>query len=366
MAGLYIHIPFCAKKCKYCNFYSAFTEASVVDDYLKALNREIERWGSSLGCPVDTVYIGGGTPSVLGRKIVPIVDKIRSCFSLTSDCEITAEANPAENGKEFLKAARYCGINRLSIGAQSGIDSELRLLGRTHTADDTKRFVEQARKTGFDNISLDLMLALPGANDRSLLKSLDFLSCLSPEHISAYILKVEDKTAFKADKSLRFADEDEQARQYLFACEYLEKQGFLHYEISNFARPGRQSRHNLKYWHCEEYLGIGPSAHSYLNGRRFFYESDIKSFIEGTKTVPDGAGGTKEEFFMLNLRLSDGVDLKEFEKRFGACVTSSFRDFSKKLAQSGLMSAEKDKIHLTDRGMLLSNTIITELLERLL
>ena len=365
MAGLYIHIPFCQKKCAYCNFYSACTEASVVDNYLRALEKEIEKWGGSCGRPIETLYIGGGTPSVLGAKIAPLISKIKKCFNLTDDPEITVEMNPSENSAEFLTAARSVGVNRLSIGVQSGNDSELLLLGRTHTAYDTRRSVEKARNLGFSNISLDLMLALPESDNASLLKSLEFITELSPEHISAYILKLEDKTALKANKKLRFADEETQAKQYLLASSYLEKLGYEHYEISNFAKSGYQSQHNLKYWNLEEYLGIGPSAHSYFLGKRFYYKPDIKGFIKNPEIVFDGTGGDSSEYFMLKLRLSDGVDLKEFTDIYGDLLTPEFFSFCDLLEKEGLVKTDNERISLTDRGMLLSNTIITELLERM-
>lgn len=365
MAGLYIHIPFCQKKCAYCNFYSACTETSVVDNYLEALENEIKKWGGSCGRPIETLYIGGGTPSVLGRKIAPLINTIKKSFNFTDSPEITVEMNPSENPLEFLTAAKSAGVNRMSLGAQSGIDRELSLLGRTHTAEDTRRCVETARSLGFSNVSLDLMLALPESDNTSLLKSLEFITELSPEHISAYILKLEDKTALKANKKLRFADEEAEAEQYLLACEYLENRGYGHYEISNFAKKGYESRHNLKYWNLEEYLGIGPSAHSFFEGKRFYYKPDIKGFIKNPEIIFDGTGGDYEEYFMLKLRLSDGVDLREFTAIYGDRLNSDFLEFCGLLEKEGLVKTDNEHISLTDKGMLLSNTIITELLERM-
>ena len=365
MAGLYIHIPFCRKKCAYCNFYSACTETSVVDDFLAALEKEIEKWGGSWGRPIETLYVGGGTPSVLGEKIAPLIDKIRQNFNITDSCEITVEMNPTENPSEFLKSAKSVGVDRLSIGAQSGNDNELSLLGRAHTADDTRRCVETARGLGFSNISLDLMLALPESDNNSLLKSLEFITDLSPEHISAYILKLEDKTALKANKTLKFADEEAEAEQYLKTCDFLKSKGFLHYEISNFAKAGYESRHNLKYWNLDEYLGIGPSAHSFFEGERFYYKPDIKGFIKKPEIVFDGTGGDYDEYIMLKLRLSDGLDLKKFTAIYGDRLTADFSVFCERLKNENLLEFEKEHIRLTDKGMLLSNTIITELLERI-
>lgn len=365
MAGLYIHIPFCTKKCTYCNFYSACAEKSVVEKYMQALFKEIKKWGGSLGRPIETLYIGGGTPSVLGSEIATLINWVKDNFSLSEDAEITVEMNPSQDSAEFLKAAKESGVNRLSIGVQSGNQSELSVLGRTHKNEDIKICVDTARKLGFKNISLDLMIGLPDSNTEKLEKSLDFITSLNPEHISAYILKIEEKTALYNIKNLSFCDDDQQGEQYIYTCKYLERKGYNHYEISNFAKDGFSSRHNNKYWQCEEYLGIGVSAHSFLDRKRFYYEADIKKFIKNPQIIEDGTGGEFEEKFMLALRLKDGINKTDLEKNFNIKLNKEVYSFIEILKRQELVFFDGENLSLTDKGMLLSNTVITELLERI-
>lgn len=365
--GLYLHIPFCKKKCAYCDFYSACVSDGMLDSYTESLIREIKNWGGVLRRPVfDTVYFGGGTPSLLGERLAAVADAVYSAFEITSGAEITLELNPTGDSSktsDFMKTARKSGINRLSVGAQSGSDRELKLLGRTHTAADTLAAVSAARKAGFDNISLDLMLGLPGSDIGTLSKSIDFVLSAEPEHISAYILKIEENTYFyKMRESLSLPDDDSAADQYLYMCERLEKSGYTHYEISNFCLTGRESRHNLKYWRCREYLGIGPSAHSFINGKRFYYPRDMKAFIKGTKPVYDGNGGDAEEYIMLRLRLAEGLDIKELESRFGINA-DKIRKAVVPLKKAGFLKTGDSTIRLTDKGMTVSNSIITKILE---
>ena len=354
--GLYLHIPFCDGKCTYCDFYSRTPCAQDFDRYLVALTAETEKWGGLCDRPFDTVYIGGGTPSLLGERIIPLMDAVRKNFYLTDNAEITAEMNPTSAGREFLSAAKTAGVNRLSIGVQSADDSELSVLGRRHTANDAAKTVATARDMGFDNISLDLMIGLPESSNKTLEKSLDFVCDLSPEHISAYILKIEDGTPLSRRGGLSYPDDDMTAGQYLFMCEYLENAGYGHYEISNFARKGRESRHNLKYWQLCEYLGIGPSAHSFFDGKRFYYPRDLDGFLNAPDTVFAGMGGGEDDRIMLALRLSDGFDFKEYP---------DVLPFLKKLCDTGLGTLCKTRFSLTNRGMAVSNTIITEILERI-
>lgn len=365
--GLYLHIPFCAKKCAYCDFYSACVSDGMLDSYTKSLIREIKNWGGVLRRPVfDTVYFGGGTPSLLGGRLAAVADAVYSAFEILPGAEITLELNPTGDRSKtygFMKTARKSGVNRLSVGAQSGSDRELKLLGRTHSAADTLAAVSAAREAGFDNISLDLMLGLPGSDTGTLSESIDFILSAKPEHISAYILKIEENTYFyKMRESLSLPDDDSAADQYLYMCERLEKSGYLHYEISNFCLPGRESRHNLKYWRCREYLGIGPSAHSFIDGKRFYYPRDMKAFIKGTKPVYDGDGGDAEEYIMLRLRLAEGLDLRELESRF-RINTDRIKKAVMPIEKMGLLITSGENIRLTDKGMAVSNSIITEILE---
>ncbi len=355
--GLYIHIPFCAKKCAYCDFYSAFPEGTVTARYLSVLKEEIIKWGGLTDRPIDTIYIGGGTPSLLGERIGEIVKTVYVNFSVCKDVEITVEANPCSITPEFLKSARESGVNRLSIGVQSGNDNELKVLGRTHTAEMAKSAVELAKREGFNNISLDLMLCLPDSSIKSLKENMDFIVGLNPEHVSAYMLKIEEKTLF-AKRELNLPNEEEEAEQYLFMCDYLKEKGYEHYEISNFCKNGKESRHNLKYWQCEEYIGIGPSAHSFLDGKRFFYPADLRKFISCPETVVEGEGGDREEKLMLALRLKKGINLLEFFEDIPKKLTEKINNFESK----GLISYNHPHLHLTDKGMLLSNILITELI----
>lgn len=362
--GLYLHVPFCVKKCFYCDFYSGAAEEKAIDAYTEKLSEEILKWGGRLCRPcVDTVYLGGGTPSILGDRLVSLLNAARTAFSLGSGAEITLELNPASDVSKALSAAVTAGINRLSIGAQSADDGELALLGRSHTAADTLSAVREARRYGFDNISLDLMIGLPDSNIKTLEKSLDFVLSARPEHISAYILKLEENTLFyKRRGSINLPEDDETAEQYLYMCRRLESAGYEHYEISNFCLSGRESRHNLKYWRCEEYLGIGPSAHSFLDGKRFYYPRDTKSFVKGVLPVWDGDGGDAEEYIMLRLRLADGFCFEEMRRRFGI-LSENVIKAALPLEKAGLLKLTDKKISLTDKGMLVSNSIITELLE---
>lgn len=353
--GLYIHIPFCLKKCNYCDFYSVSANEEIKGNYAKALIREIKQWGDSLSRPIDTVYFGGGTPSLLAEFLPDIMTAVKSSFTLCENAEITMEMNPADNSEQILNFALKSGVNRLSIGAQSGDDTELKVLGRRHTAKQTVETVELARELGFENISLDIMLALPNSNEKTLEKSLDFITDLKPEHISAYILKVEENTPFnKVYDTLNLPDEDGAADQYLQMCEYLKNAGYGHYEISNFAKTGKESRHNLKYWKLEDYLGIGPSAHSFLEGKRFYYNRNLNEFIKGTSPLPDGEGGSEEERVMLALRLAEGLKID---------FTPTLAKKCDLLSKCGLLNMKDGFISLTDKGMLLSNSIITEILE---
>ena len=360
--GIYLHIPFCEKKCAYCDFYSTFPSKTVLDKFTDALKCSIKQWGGKIHRPIDTIYLGGGTPALLSHRLGCVIDTIKTNFSVSDDAEITLEINPSGNASELLKFAKTSGVNRLSIGVQSSNNETLSLLGRRHTKKDAEITIEKARELGFNNISLDLMIGLPSSDVDSLKKDLDFLLSQNPEHISAYILKIEENTAFYKMKNLDLPDDENISEQYLFMCEYLENNGYSHYEISNFAKKGCESCHNLKYWNCEEYLGIGPSAHSYLEEKRFFYPRDLKAFCEGNEPVFDSFGGDYEEVFMLALRLKKGINLKEFENKFNISFTQDFYNKCSLFEKEKLINIS-DNISLTNEGMLLSNTIITELLE---
>lgn len=359
-----MHIPFCEKKCRYCDFYSSFVTEELLDSYSKALIKSIKEWGGKFRRPIDTVYLGGGTPSLLNRRIVPILESVRQFFALTGSPEITLELNPSGDVRDKLKYAKAAGVNRLSIGMQSGIDDELKILGRTHTVSDTVNTVKLARESGFSNISLDIMIGLPFSDNNTLMESLKLLKELSPEHISAYMLKIEENTAFFRDReNLHIPDDDDTANQYLLMCDFLEQNGYIHYEISNFCKENYESRHNIKYWQGAEYLGIGPAAHSFFDGKRYYYPRDLKAFLKGNKPLLDGIGGTEEEYILLGLRLKKGISNTDYRKLFGKDLPNKLVAKCEQLKKAGFINLSNNKISLTDNGMLLSNTIITELLE---
>lgn len=312
---------------------------------------------------IDTVYFGGGTPSVFsGERIEKVIECIRENYTVTSDAEITVECNPSSVDENLVQRLKKCGVNRISMGMQSAVENERHSLGRISGKDDVKRALKLFKAAGIDNISLDLMLGIPYQTKESLKESLDFLLESKVRHISAYILKIEQNTPFSLNPP-PLPDEDEVCELYLYACEYLEKNGFEHYEISNFALHGFESRHNLKYWNCEEYLGIGPSAHSFLNKERFFFERDFEAFLTKRETIFDGYGADEEEYIMLALRLSKGLTKEGYYKRFKKDIPEKVKEQSRKLSRTGLVKINADgDIKLTDEGFLLSNSIIVQLL----
>ncbi len=362
--GLYIHIPFCDGKCYYCNFFSKKSDLAGMDAYTAQLIRSINDWSDRVNCGFDTVYFGGGTPSLLGHdRLAEILRAVRSAFSVAADAEITVEVNPSSTGSLDFSALRNAGFNRLSIGLQSANDHELCLIGRRHCADDAYRTVRSAQAAGFDNISLDVMLAIPEQTVESLHRTIDFCAACHVRHISSYILKIEPGTRFYRQKDqLPLFDDDSQAALYEEAVSYLEGLGYRQYEISNFAHPGFESRHNLKYWHDEEYLGLGPSAHSFLNGKRFFYDLDFQAFYDG-EIIDEGTGGDPEEYIMLALRLKEGLIFDAYEKRFGVKISDRMLSAAELLKDKGFVRLTASSLSLTVKGFLVSNTVIGYLLQ---
>ena len=361
--GLYLHIPFCKSKCPYCDFYSFSGKDTQKDEYTSVLKDKILSSISTLQCKGDTLYIGGGTPSVLGAKNLEIL--VNACNSgfLTDNAEITVECNPYGLDEDFFKTLQDCGVNRLSFGLQSAIDSERRILGRLSDRNQVEKAVNTAQKVGFNNITLDVMLGVPNQTEKSLNETLDFCISLGVPHISAYMLKLEENTHFYKNQSkYNFPDDDLTADLYLQMCKTLENQGIMQYEISNFAKKGFESRHNLKYWHCEEYLGIGPSAHSFLDGKRFYYDRDFESFMNGNSPIQDGIGGDFTEYAMLNLRLVEGLNEDKVLERFGHKVPKEIHEKSKIFIDNGYITKTKNGLALTRKGFLMSNTILAEIL----
>lgn len=358
--GIYIHIPFCVSKCTYCNFYSFKCDEQLKDAYCKKLIGELKKWGAEVSRPVFSVYIGGGTPTALGdKRLSAVLDTVNNSFNVLQNAEITVEGNPGDDLEKIIPFIKKSGCNRFSLGLQSANMNELKTLGRRHTAEDAQRAVELIHKNGIENISVDLMLGLPESSNSSLKNSIAFALSLNVPHISAYILKLENGTllSLKAE-DLDIPDDDAVSNQYLLLCRELEKAGYEHYEISNFAKSNFHSHHNSAYWQCGEYLGFGPAAHSFYNGKRFYYPPDIDKYIENPEPIPDGIGGTAEEYIMLGLRLKSGISGTEFKNKFGYPLPDPIYQKAERLKQSGLCLMSGDNISLTDNGMLVSNSII--------
>ena len=364
MTGIYIHIPFCKRKCPYCDFYSFKADESKKDSYLKAVLLCLEKWKIKVRDEIDTVYFGGGTPSVFGsERISQVLSFIKMNYKLTDDAEITVECNPSSVSAEFFSEIKRAGVNRISMGMQSAVDKERLALGRLSDSNQVKTAVDMAKNAGISNISLDIMLGVPSQTMESLDASIDFLLSLEIPHISAYMLKVEEGTPFdEMGESLILPDEDTVTEMYLHTSEKLTLAGYEHYEISNFAKDNMKSRHNTRYWKGQDYIGIGPSAHSFFGGERFYYERDFDSFILGSEPVSDGFGGDKDEYIMLRLRLSEGLNFEEFEEKFGEKISEDNLEKMKKYEKAGLLSIDGKGLRLTPKGYLLSNVIIGEML----
>lgn len=364
MPSLYLHTPFCARKCPYCDFYSLHDSAPTMDAYVHRLTAAMDGWGSA---PMQTIYFGGGTPNLLGpERLTVLLQSARSAFIVGPDAEITLEANPTQVGRPFFTALRRAGFNRLSMGLQSANEDELRLLGRAHSPEDAARAVRDAQASGFTNISLDLMLGLPGGSREKLRRSMEFAAGLDVQHISAYILKIEPGTPF-ATQNLALPDEDESADQYLYTVEHLGRLGYGQYEISNFARPGFESRHNLTYWQGGEYLGLGPAAHSFWGSRRFYYPRDLQAFLDRCGPIDDGPGGSIEEFAMLNLRLTRGLLRADLKGKFGLAGEQAFTRAQQnaRACPPHLLRADAGRLAFTPEGFLVSNALLVRLLSGL-
>lgn len=371
--GIYVHIPFCAKKCAYCDFYST-TDTSAMDDYIKALAVDFRRSRADLsGASVETVYFGGGTPGMLGpKRLAWLLKKLRQNFAFTADAEITLESNPATLSFEDYQKLRRAGFNRISFGVQSLNDSELKRLGRIHNSREAAQAVRDARRAGFENISIDIMFGLPGQTVDSLMTTLSDARELAPDHISFYGLKIEEGTPFHDIKdSLDLPDEDEYAKLYLSGAQKLCDMGYIQYEISNFAKDGFACRHNLKYWKLNEYVGFGPAAHSFINATRYGLTRDLAGYINAVRSGALPERSEEEliepeaqirEYIMMSLRLADGINRMVFEARFGQSF-DKVEEFFSRISKGGLAERTEYGWRLTMKGFLISNTIIIKLLE---
>lgn len=357
-------MPFCDGKCPYCDFYSLSGNEELKDRYVQRALQAMEEQPAA--GPWHTLYFGGGTPSLLGgERIAALVAQAERLYfpQGISQAEVTLEANPTHVTPAFFRAIRQAGVNRLSMGMQSANREELRLLGRKHSREDVRQAVQAARQAGFTNISVDLMLGLPGSNPETLKTSIDFAASLEVEHLSTYLLKVEEGTPF-AKMALQLPGDDQAAEQYLFTVEQLEKLGYHQYEISNFAKPGKKSRHNLVYWRGGEYLGFGPGAHGFLEGKRYAYERSLEEYLQGKPPCFEGAGGSPEEFVMLRLRLTEGLTRQCCIWRFPEKGEALFEEVRKKAVRcpKNLVQYTEDRVWFTPEGFLVSNALLLRLL----
>ena len=367
MRGLYVHLPFCLKKCSYCDFVSYENCFSYESAYVKALLNEFSAYR---GEKIDTVYFGGGTPtSMQTESLIALLDGVHQTFCLASDAEVTMECNPKTADGDKFSALLAHGANRLSIGVQSFDDAILHTIGRVHTADDAKKCVEDALKAGFCNISADLMFGLPGQSVETVQNSVAHVTKLPVCHISCYGLILEEHTPLwhrVKRGELVCPDEDTELLMYRTITDGLKACGFYQYEISNFAKPGYESRHNQKYWDAAEYIGCGAGAHAYYNGVRFCHSTDLDAYLENPLLRLEEEVISRDEqmreFMILGLRRRCGVSKLEFFSRFSKELDACYGDIIARFVDLGLLEADGDFVRFTDEGLYLSNTVLCELM----
>ena len=365
--GLYVHIPYCVRKCNYCDFCSLSNgRDGVPNTYVSALCAEISSYKSVARETLDTVYFGGGTPSLLSlEQMEKIFSVIRDTFDIAFDAELTFEANPGTLTAEKACAFKTIGFNRVSLGLQSIHKNEMKKLGRIHNYSDFLSSFRTLRDVGFDNINVDLMYGIPYQTLESFAETLRAVSKLGPEHISAYGLILEEGTPlFLERESLIIPTQDEECDMYELACKMLADCGYEHYEISNYAKPGKRSRHNLLYWNFKSYIGVGASAHSFFGGKRFCNTDDVGEYISSSGVLHHIEEETDLpfEYAMLKLRLSDGLSFSEYKKMFKKDFISGNEEKVSHLAKEGLISFTDEGMSLTERGFYLSNSILIEIL----
>lgn len=375
--GLYVHIPFCVRKCQYCDFLSAPYDEVTKEKYVQALCKEIGEYQAfTKEYYLETIYFGGGTPSVLDVKLLEqILNTIKQSFTVDMEkAEVTVEINPATVTKEKLEAYRKLGINRLSIGVQSALEKELQLLGRVHTFEQARECVQWAREVGFTNLSVDVMSALPNQTLEDYKETLEQLIALEPEHISSYSLIIEEKTPFYElygegkEKEKELPDEETDRAMYMYTKERLQEAGYERYEISNYAKKGLESRHNSSYWTGQEYLGVGLGASSLFTNARYHNETNLTVYMEDIKAGRDVRREIErlveteqmEEFMILGLRRMCGVSRAEFKNRFGKSMEIVYGSALQKLKKQGLITIEEDIIALTELGIDVSNQVFVE------
>ena len=374
--GLYIHIPFCKQKCNYCDFYSLGCQESKIPSYIEALCQHIKREAPLYkDYEIDTVFLGGGTPSLVEPKeFEKLADTIKGSLKITQDAEFSIEANPGTLTKEKLNCYIKNGVNRISIGLQSTSDTELKALGRIHDLKEFKESYSLARKCGLNNINIDIMYGLPNQRLDDLAKTIENVCEFNPEHISAYCLKIEENTPFyKMRDSLILPNDDEEYEMYIYLCNELKKQGYEQYEISNFSKKGARCVHNLKYWLSEEYIGFGPSAHSYFNGKRYYYEDSVEKYIKSLECVDNLPKkhyeeetalkeNSMDEYVMLKMRLSDGINEQDFKEKFGVSFISEYPSVLSYI-KNGYVKQENNSYSFTPKGFFVSNYILSQILK---
>lgn len=374
--GLYIHIPFCVQKCKYCDFLSAPADDAKKKQYVEALCKEITGYKDlTKEYELATIYFGGGTPSVLNVSLTEkILSTVKKVFAVNAGAEITLEINPGTASLDKLKRYKELGINRLSIGVQSAKKEELALLGRIHSFEDAKQTVLWAREAGFTNLSLDLMSALPGQSLEDYKENVEEILSLNPEHISSYSLIVEDGTPFfelyavGKEKETELPDEETDRAMYAYTKERLMQAGYGRYEISNYAKPGFESRHNSSYWIGTEYIGVGLGASSLFTNARYHNETDLTTYIKEAESGQDvrreterlDIGEQMEEFMILGLRMMQGISRQAFQNRFGKPIETVYGSALKKLEKQGLLTLTGDRVALTETGIDVSNRVFVE------
>lgn len=372
--GLYLHIPFCRSKCDYCDFYSLAGREDRMDEYQKALVRHIVESGVvARNNPVDSIYIGGGTPTWYGEKrLLELLRTVKRHFCMAKDVEVTVEANPDSVDEKMLRRLRRAGVNRISMGMQSGSDAELRAVHRPHSYQQVENAVAAIRAAKICNLNLDLIYGLPGQTEESWHETVEKALSLRPEHLSSYGLTVEEGTplAQRVAHGEQLPDEDQQAALYLWTVERLAQAGYEQYEISNFAKRGYQSRHNMKYWMGRPYMGLGVAAHSDFGGRRYSFVSDLDAYIQGMLSGDEVVDESDEitrrergsEYLMLRLRTAHGVDEWEYRREY----LMNFDPIEAKLSefeQKGWARRQGRRWQFTTEGFLLSNQLIGQLLE---
>ncbi len=368
--GLYVHIPFCLKKCNYCDFCSFDSlEDEVRKKYISSLIKEIKSYIREEKITVDTIFFGGGTPSLLNPcEFESIVIAIRETLNVSANCEFTVEVNPKTVSVDKMLFLKSCGVNRVSIGLQTIHENERKILGRIHDCGDFEDAYSAVLESGISNVSVDVMYGIPEQTKESFLKTLKFVVNHNPSHISVYGLIIEEGTKFwDLRDRLSLPSEDDECEMYYSACEYLRKNGYSHYEISNYSKNGFESKHNLKYWRNENYIGVGIAAYSYFDGHRYGNTKNMCEYLSEDKAqyISDEVLDSEScsfEYAMLALRLREGIVLSEYKNKFGFDFGSSREHKIKEYIKYGYMMKTDDRLFLTEKGFYVSNTILAELL----